>query len=56
MSDTKACATPIRAEFVSAIYTFMLHMALQQKAWSAGDLVDELIAKGLVPEEITDAS
>lgn len=43
---------PVRAEFVTAIEAFLTHKAIEGSVWSPGELVDDLILKGLIPNEL----
>lgn len=42
---------PLRGQIVQAVETFLTHKAIAREPWGAGDLVDDLVLKGLIPDE-----
>ena len=42
---------PIRGQFVVALQAFFDHKVISGDTWGAGEIVDDLIAKGLIPDE-----
>lgn len=42
---------PLRGDLVTAVEGFLMHKAVSGLPWNPGELVDDLIAKGLVPNE-----
>lgn len=45
---------PVRGALVTAVEAFLTHKAISGIEWGAGDLVDDLILKGLIPKEVDD--
>lgn len=42
---------PLRGQVVTAVEAFLTHKAVSGEEWTAGQLVDDLIGKGLIPDE-----